>query len=107
MTESRVIEGVTFKCAVLPTANSVILLIQGQKANLGCGYFSMAAAGKMKDRFAIVRGVSTIEEVLAAPVADLSPEAAAPVADLSPEAAACGVTAGMKGQEALLLMEKN
>lgn len=96
MTESRVIEGVTFKCAVLPTANSVILLIQGQKANLGCGYFSMAAAGKMKDRFAIVRGVSTIEEVLAAPVADLSPEGAA-----------CGVTAGMKGQEALLLMEKN
>ena len=95
MTESCVIEGVTFKCAVLPTANSVILLIQGQKSNLGCGYFSMAAAEKMKDRFAIVRGVSTIEEVLAAPVADMSPEAAA-----------CGVTAGMKGQDALLLMEK-
>jgi uncharacterized protein YunC (DUF1805 family) len=49
----------------------------------------------MKDRFAIVRGVSTIDEVLGAPVADLSPEAAA-----------CGVTVGMKGREALLLMEK-
>ena len=95
MTEERIIEGVTFKTAVLPTANSIILLIQGAKANLGCGYFSMAAAEKMKDRFAIVRGVSTIEEVLAAPVADMSSEAAA-----------CGVTAGMKGQEALLLMEK-
>lgn len=95
MTDSRVIEGVEFKTAVLPTANSVILLIQGEKANLGCGYFSMAAAEKMKDRFAIVRGVGSIDEVLEAPVADCSPEAAL-----------CGVTAGMKGQEALLLMEK-
>ena len=96
MTEPRVIEGLTFQTASLPTANSIILLIQGAKANLGCGYFSMAAAEKMKDRFAIVRGVSSIDELLAAPVADLSPEAAA-----------CGVTVGMSGKEALLLMEKN
>ena len=96
MISSLVIEGINFKTAVLPTANSVILLIQGEKANLGCGYFSMAAAEKMKDRFAIVRGVSSVEELLAASVADLSPEAAA-----------AGVTAGMKGKEALLLMEKN
>lgn len=95
MTDTLVIEDLSFKTAALPTANSIILLIQGQKANLGCGYFSMAAAEKMKDRFAVVRGVSTIEEVLAAPVADLSPEAAA-----------CGVVPGMKGREALLLMEK-
>lgn len=95
MTEPIIISGTTFRTVTLPTANSVILLVQGDRANLGCGYFSMAAAEKMKDRFAIVRGVSTIEEVLAAPVADMSPEAAA-----------CGVTAGMKGQDALLLMEK-
>lgn len=94
--ETRVIGDVSFKTAVLPTANSVILLVQGQKANLGCGYFSMAAAEKLKDRFAIARGVSTIDELLEAPVADLSPEAAA-----------CGVTVGMKAKEALLLMEKN
>lgn len=94
MTDSVLIEGVSFKTVTLPTANSVILLIQGKKANLGCGYFSMAAAEKMQDRFAIVRGVSSIEEVLAAPVADLSPEAAK-----------CGVTVGMQGREALLLME--
>ena len=48
----------------------------------------------MKDRFAIVRGVSTIEEVLAAPVAECSPEAAL-----------CGVVPGMTGKDALLLME--
>ena len=96
MTDTLLIEGITFKTAILPTANSVILLIQGKSANLGCGYFSMAAAEKMQDRFAIVRGVSSIEEVLNAPVADMSPEAAK-----------CGVTPGMKGSEALLLMEKS
>ena len=96
MIGSILIEGISFKTAVLPTANSVILLIQGKKANLGCGYFSMAAAGKMQDRFAIVRGVSSIDEVLDAPVADFSPEAAK-----------CGVTAGMKGRDALLLMENS
>ena len=89
-----IIDGIEFKTAALPTANSIILLVQGAKANLGCGYFSMAAAEKMKDRFAIVRGVSTIEEVLAAPVAECSPEAAL-----------CGVTPGMTGKDALLLME--
>ncbi|MBE6384906.1 MAG: DUF1805 domain-containing protein [Lentisphaerae bacterium] len=95
MTDTVLVEGISFKTVLLPTANSVILLIQGQKANLGCGYFSMAAAEKMQDRFAIVRGVSTIDEVLNAPVADLSPEAAK-----------CGVSVGMPGREALLLMEK-
>lgn len=95
MTETILVENISFKTVLLPTANSVILLIQGKKANLGCGYFSMAAAEKMQDRFAIVRGVSTIDEVLNAPVADLSPEAAK-----------CGVCVGMPGREALLLMEK-
>ncbi|MBR2872808.1 MAG: DUF1805 domain-containing protein, partial [Lentisphaeria bacterium] len=88
MTDTVLVEGISFKTVLLPTANSVILLIQGQKANLGCGYFSMAAAEKMQDRFAIVRGVSTIDEVLNAPVADLSPEAAK-----------CGVSVGMPGRE--------
>lgn len=96
MTDTIVIGGITFQTAALPTANSIILLVRGQKANLGCGYFSIAAAEKLKDRFAIARGVSSIDELLAAPVADLSPEAAA-----------CGVTPGMTGKDALLLMEKN
>ena len=94
MTDTVVISGNTFRTVTLPTANSVILLVQGSRANLGCGYFSMAAAEKMRDRFAIARGVSSIEELLEAPVADLSPEAAA-----------CGVTPGMKGSDALMLME--
>ena len=95
MIETLQLDGVTFSAATLPTANSVILLVRGRKANLGCGYFSMAAAEKMGDRFAIARGVSSIGELLEAPVADLSPEAAG-----------CGVKAGMKGKEALLLMER-
>ena len=96
MMNSILISGITFRTAALPTANSIVLLVQGSRANLGCGYFSMAAAEKMHDRFAVARGVSSIEELLEAPVADLSPEAAA-----------CGVVPGMKGREALLLMEKD
>ena len=95
MTDSVVIEGFTFKTLALPTANSIILLIQGKKANLGCGYFSMAAAEKMGDAFAIARGVGSIEALLAANVAECSPAAAR-----------MGVTAGMNCREALLLMEK-
>lgn len=95
MTGTVILENIEFSTVTLPTANSVILLLQGKKANLGCGYFSMAAAEKMGDRFAIVRGVKNIDEVLAAPVADCSPAAAA-----------CGVKAGITGREALLLMEK-
>ena len=95
MEQELQLEGMTFKTVTLPTANSVILLIQGTKANLGCGYFSMAAAEKMGDRFAIARGVSSIDELLAAPIADCSPAAALR-----------GVTPGMTAKEALLLMEK-
>ena len=95
MTDSIVIEGITFKTLALPTANSIFLLIQGKKANLGCGYFSMAAAEKMGDVFAIARGVGSIEALLAANVAECSPAAAR-----------TGVTAGMNCREALLLMEK-
>ena len=95
MEQQLQLEGMTFKTVTLPTPNSVILLIQGAKANLGCGYFSMAAAEKMGDRFAIARGVSSIDELLAAPIADCSPAAAL-----------CGVTPGMTAKEALLLMEK-
>ena len=51
------LENMEFSAVTLPTANSVILLIQGQKANLGCGYFSMAAAEKMGDRFLKVKFV--------------------------------------------------
>jgi len=84
-----------FATAVLPTEHSVILLVQGSRANLGCGYFSMAAAQKMGDRFAVARGVGSIPELLSASVAEASPAAAA-----------CGVVPGMNCQEALLLMEK-
>lgn len=94
MTGSLTLEGIEFTSVTIPTANSVILLVQGKKGNLGCGYFSMAAAEKMGDRFAIARGVGNIGELLDAPVAECSPAAAA-----------CGVKAGISGREALLLME--
>ena len=50
-----------FKATKLTTEHCSILLIQGQKGNLGCGYFSIGPAEKMGDRFAIVSGVKVGE----------------------------------------------
>ena len=91
-----VLNGKELEGVSIATQHTGVLLVKAKNGLLGCGYFSMAAAGKMQDRFAIVRGVSSIDEVLNAPVADFSPEAAK-----------CGVTAGMKGRDALLLMENS
>jgi len=88
------IDGIAFRGTVLETAHAAILLIQGKSAHLGCGYFSLGPADKLGDRFAIVTGVKSFEDMLAAPVRGISREAAA-----------CGVETGMTGREALLLME--
>lgn len=93
--EVVVVEGVEFCGARLATEHAAILLIQGKRANLGCGYFSLAPAEKLGDRFAIVTGVKCFGDMLDAAVVAASPAAAA-----------LGVAAGMSGREALLRMEK-
>ncbi|MDD3886431.1 MAG: DUF1805 domain-containing protein [Victivallaceae bacterium] len=79
----------------LETRHGAILLIQGSEGNLGCGYFSMAPADRLGDRFAVVTGVNNFDEMLAARVAAASSAALA-----------AGVEIGMSGRDALLLMEK-
>ena len=71
------------------------LLIRGKKAHLGCGYFSLAPADRLGDRFAIVTGVKCFADMLQAGVVAVSVAAAA-----------CGVAEGMTGRDALLLMER-
>ncbi len=93
--EEIVIDGRRFRGSSLPTPNGVILLIQGEKANLGCGYFNLAVADKLGDRFAVVTGVKCFNDML---------EKA--VVGTSSAAAACGVTPGLSGREALLAMEQ-
>ena len=50
------INGIEFRGIRLKTQHGTILLVQGAKANLGCGYFSIAPADQLGDRFAIVTG---------------------------------------------------
>ena len=89
------IDGVLFNGVRIPTQNGAILLIQGRAANLGCGYFSTAAADKLGDRFAVVTGVGCFADMVEAKVTAMSSAAAA-----------CGVEIGMSGRAALLTMEK-
>ena len=89
------LDGAAFKGIRIPTEHGTILLIQGKRANLGCGYFSMAPADFLGDRFAVVTGVKNYEDMLNAKVVALSSAAIA-----------AGAEPGMTGREVLLLMEK-
>ena len=95
MVEEILIDGLAFRAITLTKPNTAILLIQGQQAQLGCGYFSMAPADRTGDRFAIVTGVKTTSDLLEAQVVAVSSAAIA-----------CGVEPGMTGREALLKMER-
>ncbi len=94
ISEAIAVEGVEFCGIRIATEHAAILLLQGRRANLGCGYFSLTPAEKLGDRFAIVTGVKDFADMLDAAVIKASPAATA-----------CGVTAGMSGREALLCME--
>ena len=53
--EKIAIDGLTFDGIAIPTAHTKILLIRGEKAHLGCGYFSLAPA----DPYAPVQAMQT------------------------------------------------
>jgi uncharacterized protein YunC (DUF1805 family) len=95
MWEEFTVDDVPFKGIRIPTEHGTILLIQGKRANLGCGYFSMAPADFLGDRFAVVTGVKNYDDMLNAKVVALSSAAIA-----------SGAEPGMTGKEVLLIMEK-
>jgi len=68
-----------------------LLLIKGEKGYLGCGYFSLEVANSVGDALAIVRGVSSFDDMLNAEVREVSERARE-----------LGVEEGMKGREALM-----
>ena len=84
------VDGVSYRGLRIPTEASVILLIQARRGFVGCGYFDVATAAKLGERVAIVRGVNAYDDVLDAPVREVSPAAEQ-----------AGVTPGMSGREAL------
>lgn len=93
--QTLLIHDIPFRADLIPILDTDIslLLIQGTKGMLGCGYVSLAAAEKFAHPLAIVAGVSTFDDMLSAPVKAVTPAAAA-----------LGVTPGMTGRAALLAM---
>lgn len=92
--ETLNIDGHDFRTDEIPVMGTTkLLLIQGNRGMLGCGYVSLGAAEKFGHALAIVKGVASFDDMLAAVVQEVSPAAAA-----------LGVKAGMAGREALTLM---
>ena len=87
------IDGMPFRGDIIPLKTSAILLIQGTNGMLGCGYLSTETADKLGHALAIVTGVASYDDMLAAKVAKVSAAATA-----------LGVTVGMSGMDALKLM---
>ena len=87
------LDGKTLRADRIPLATSAILVIQAAKGMLGCGYLSVETADKLGHALAVVTGVATYDDMLAAKVVRLS--AAATV---------LGVQVGMTGADALRIM---
>jgi len=87
------IAGQSFKAFDLKTEFAHLLLIQAQQGFLGCGYFSLDTANRLKESVAIVSGVSTYEDCLKAKVVGLSQAAIDR-----------GLHLNMTGREALLAL---
>lgn len=84
------LDGTMFESVHVPTEKTNILLVKAAGGFVGCGYFDVAVANRVGDAVAIVTGVKTIDDLLAAPIVRLSDKAR----DL-------GVAEGMSGREAL------
>jgi len=87
------INGKEYRGDIIPLKTSAILLIQGSNGMLGCGYLSTETADKLGHALAIVTGVASYDDMLKATVTKVSSAAAA-----------LGVTVGMTGKAALILM---
>ena len=91
--EQLILDGKEFRGDIIPLKTSAVLLIQGSNGMLGCGYLSTETADKLGHALAIVTGVASFDDMLAAKVVRMSAAAAA-----------LGVTVGMTGKDALMLM---
>jgi uncharacterized protein YunC (DUF1805 family) len=74
----------------IPLGNAPLLVIKAERGYLMCGYLDIAAAEKLGDAAAVVRGVRTFEDMLSAGVEEVTSAAEA-----------LGVERGMRGREAL------
>ena len=56
----------------IPLKNAVLVIVVAKKGYLMCGYLNKDTAEKLGDCAAIIRGVRTIDELLAGKVAELT-----------------------------------
>lgn len=84
------LDGVELQGYCIKNVSATIMLIKAPKGALGCGYFDIDTADKFDDVMIIVKGVSSFEDMLNAPVANYSTAAEA-----------LGVTPAMTGRDAL------
>ena len=94
MTDRIEIDGIAFSGSTIEMLQGKLLLIQGKKGMLGCGYFNIAVADKLGSAMATVSGVGSYDDMLKATVNGVSARAAE-----------AGVKPGMTGKEALLIMK--
>ena len=87
------IAGKEFETIDMPTQNTRILMVRGEKGSVGCGYFDVQAANRVGDSLAIATGVQSIDQLLAAKIVRLSDQART-----------SGALEGITAKEALLLM---
>ena len=92
MTTTLTLDHHSFRADRIDLPNVAVLTIQGTRGILACGYLSLPTAEKFGHAMAIVAGVSSFDDMLAATVKAVSPAAAA-----------LGVAPGMAGREALAL----
>jgi uncharacterized protein YunC (DUF1805 family) len=89
--EEVIINKEKFQASKITTSHANILIIKAKQGFLGCGYFDIETANKLKEPVAIVTGVKTYEDMLSAKVIRLS-EAALSL----------GLAEGISGREALI-----
>ena len=88
------IDNIEFSGSTIEMLQGKLLLIQGQNGMLGCGYFNIETADKLNSAMAIVTGVKCYDDMLTRPVVKVSTRAAE-----------YGVTVGISGKDALMLMK--
>ncbi|MEG1980667.1 MAG: DUF1805 domain-containing protein [Victivallaceae bacterium] len=91
--ENIIIDGKNFSGYRIATPNGNIILITAPRGLLGCGYFKTETADKLNDALAVVSGVKNFDDMLSAKIIALSTAAEK-----------SGITLGMSGREALLLL---
>jgi uncharacterized protein YunC (DUF1805 family) len=82
-----------YKGIHVPTENTALLIIQGEKGMLACGYINIETADKLDEKVVIVTGVKNFDDMLKAKVFKCSNAARE-----------CGVNEEMTGEQALAFL---